>query len=284
MDNTLNYAVIGYPLGHTMSPFIHKRLLEIIGLEESYKSVELPPEDFAGRFSQIKFSGKLKGCNITIPYKQTVISELDCLDERAELYRAVNTVKFGEKAVGYNTDCFGFLKAVESAGIELCGDILICGGGGAAAMAAFEAVIAGCRITLGVRSSGTERAKKLKDGILAKFPNAAVEYAFYGDIDKDFSLLVNATPSGMYPHTDAMPVSERLLSRCESVYDLVYNPKDTLLIKKARANGSKAESGMSMLVWQAAKAQTIWNGYEFVYSELLPVIEEANTEMERLFR
>ena len=88
----------------------------------------------------------------------------------------------------------------------------------------------------------------------------------------------------MYPHPEAMPVNERTVRRCKAVFDAIYNPRETMLLRTARLNGSKCAYGMPMLVWQAAAAQEIWNGLPFTAGQVAPVIEEANWEMERVFR
>lgn len=268
-------------MGHTMSPFIHNKLFKISGTEAEYSAVDISPENFPKEFGNIR---KLSGCNLTIPHKSAVIPFLDSLSPEAELFGAVNTVKFGEKAVGCNTDCTGFLKALEGADIPLKGKVLLLGNGGAARMMAFESAKAGCDITIGVRESGILKAEKIKKEIGEKFGGVKVKVSLTEETHESFSLLLNATPCGMFPKTDAVPISDTLLSKCENVFDCIYNPKETLLLKKARANGSKTADGMPMLVWQAAEAQKIWNGVSFSPEDINAVIEEADFEMERIFR
>lgn len=268
-------------MGHTMSPFIHNKLFKISGTEAEYSAMDISPEDFGKNFPRIK---ELSGCNLTIPHKSAVIPFLDSLSPEARLFGAVNTVKFGEKAVGYNTDCTGFLKAIESADIPLKGKVLLLGNGGAARMMAFESAKAGCELTVGVRESGILKAEKIKSEIENAFKGAAVKIALTEKTDESFNLLLNATPCGMFPNTGVMPLSDTLLSKCENVFDCIYNPKETLLLKKAKANGSETGDGMPMLVWQAAEAQRIWNGVSFSEDEINAVAEEATAEMERIFR
>ncbi len=281
VSENFNYAVIGHPISHTMSPFIHNKLFEISSVDGKYGIMDIEPEKLGDSFEKIK---SLKGCNFTIPHKSLVIPLLDEIDDGAALYGAVNTVKFGEKSKGYNTDCLGFLKALEGAKIDLSGNVIVCGNGGASRMMAFESAKRGCTITIAVRNSGVEKGEAIKQEIISAYPSSKVKVSLYEDINEDFDLLLNGTPLGMYPKFDGIAVNDNILKKCSAVFDCIYNPKDTLLIKKARANGSKAESGMAMLVWQAAKAQTIWNGYDFTHSQVEPLIEQANYEMERLFR
>lgn len=277
----MRFAVIGHPIGHTMSPFIHKRLFEISGVEAEYSVMDIAPENFPSEFKNIK---DLKGCNLTIPHKSAVIPLLDELHPWAKLFGAVNTVKFGEKNIGYNTDCIGFTKALETENIPISGKVLLCGNGGAARMMAFVCAEKGCNLTFSVRESGIEKAEKIKEEIFAAFKDAEVSVSLSENVTGDFDLLLNATPCGMFPKIDAMPVSEKVLSKCQSVFDCIYNPNETKLLKKAKANGSKTAHGMPMLLWQAAAAQEIWNDVKFSEDDVNSLTEEAVREMERIFR
>ena len=197
---TRRYAVLGYPLGHTMSPFIHEKLFAIHGVNAVYEKRELPPQELAEELPALR---GLSGFNLTIPHKRAILPLLDQIDGKALLYGAVNTVKCGEHLVGYNTDCVGFLRALEDAKIPLAGKILLCGAGGAAHMMAFEAALAGCSLTIAARPSGLARAEKLAQEIRQKLPGAFVCVCTYEALEGDFDLLLNATPVGMYPHSDA---------------------------------------------------------------------------------
>lgn len=275
------YAVLGYPLGHTMSPLIHEKLFAVHGVSAAYEKEELPPQELPQALPALR---KLDGFNLTIPHKSAILPYLDELDGRAARYGAVNTVKCGERLTGYNTDYLGFLRALADAKIPLAGSVLLCGAGGAAHMMAFEAASAGCSLTIAARPSGLPRAEQLAQEIRQKLPGAAVNVCTYEAIEGDFDLLLNATPAGMYPHPEVMPVDGRTVRRCKAIFDAVYNPRETKLLRTARQNGAKCAYGMPMLVWQAAAAQEIWNGLPFTADQVAPVIEEANWEMERVFR
>lgn len=145
------YAVLGYPLGHTMSPFIHEKLFAVHGVSAVYEKRELPPQALSEELPALR---SLSGFNLTIPHKSAILPLLDQIDGKAALYGAVNTVKCGECLTGYNTDCVGFLRALEEASIPLAGKILLCGAGGAAHMMAFEAALAGGTLTIAARPSG----------------------------------------------------------------------------------------------------------------------------------
>ena len=127
--STKRYAVIGHPIGHTMSPFIHKRLFDLAQIDAEYTKMDIAPEDLAQEYERTL--KQLDGYNITIPHKQSIIPLLDSLDDKAALYGSVNTVSnAGGKSKGYTTDPDGFIKAIEAAGIALDGRIMILGCGG----------------------------------------------------------------------------------------------------------------------------------------------------------
>ena len=160
------FGLIGYPLGHSMSPVIHRELFKINGIDASYELMQIHPDDFAdGIGTLINF----KGFNVTIPHKTQIIPFLDKLSDRAELFGSVNTV-FNDNGtkIGYNTDCFGFLRAMEMAGIKLGGNVLLCGSGGVSRMFAFESVMAGASLTLAVRDSDIPAAENIAQEIRQK--------------------------------------------------------------------------------------------------------------------
>ena len=141
------YALLGYPLGHTMSPPIHKRLFELDGKPDSeYEVCEIPPEKLAERS---EYLNSLNGYNITIPYKVDIIKYLDGLDESAKRYNSVNCVVNRDgKNIGYNTDCSGFLRSLEAGGAKLGGRVLQIGCGGVGRMMAIEAALHGAELTI----------------------------------------------------------------------------------------------------------------------------------------
>lgn len=275
------FTVIGHPLGHTMSPFIHDALFRLSGQPAAYGAADIPPADLAARYAELR---QLDGFNVTIPHKQTIIPLLDELDESAARYGAVNVVACGEKAVGYNTDAYGFLKSLETAGIPLLGDVVLCGCGGVARTMAYEALLAGCRLTLAVRDSDLPAAGKLKEELEGAIPGAQIGIVPLSELAGTFDLLINATPVGMYPHADAMAVTEEQLAGCRHVFDAVYNPRKTLLLGTAQRLGIPAVGGMPMLVWQAVRAHEIWDGVEYDVRDIQQLVEDSYREMERLFQ
>lgn len=255
------YAVIGHPIGHTMSPFIHKRLFSLAGIDAEYNVYDVPPEELKETFD--KELSKLNGFNITIPHKQAIIPFLDYLDPKAKLYGSVNTF-FNDNGTfrGYTTDPDGFLMALKSAGIPFEGRTVILGCGGVARTMAYEAILAKNDLTLAVRTDDLTMANDLKKELDA-LDGDNVKVCKIADLQGDIDVLINATPVGMFPHDENCPVSDEVIKNSKSVFDAIYNPLETLLIKKAKQNGALAVGGMSMLVWQAVVAQTKWNDVAF---------------------
>lgn len=277
------FAVIGHPIGHTMSPFIHKRLFELAGQDCDYEVFDIAPEMLAEQYNSVL--KELAGFNITIPHKQSIIPLLDGLNSKAALYGSVNTVKNIDNQYyeGYTTDPDGFLKALKFGGIPFNGNVVIVGCGGVARTFAYEAVLAGCNTTIAVRPDDLPAAAALAGELKLKLNTTSIATSYIERMEGDFDLLVNATPVGMYPHTDAMPVSKETLSHCANVFDAVYNPLDTLLLKTARANGSKVLGGISMLVWQAVVSHEIWDGSVYNNDDIRQLCEDTSVELSKKF-
>lgn len=276
--STRKFAVIGHPIGHTMSPFIHQRLFELADEKGNYTVLDIAPQELSEKMNVLN---ELSGYNITIPHKQTIIPFLDRLDKKAALYGSVNTVRNGTVREGFTTDPDGFLKALAYGGIPFRGNVVIVGCGGAARTFVYEAALAGCCITLAARSPG--KAASLAKEVTQKIPQTTIQSCLIDDLQGEFDLLVNATPVGMYPKTDAVPVSDRVLSHCRNVFDAIYNPLETVLIQKAQANGSAAVGGMSMLVWQAVAAHEIWDSSVYSADDINQLIEDSAKELKKKF-
>lgn len=273
------FGLIGCPLGHSMSAVIHKELFKISNTDANYTLIEVPTEKLEEVFaSRLK---NLCGFNVTIPHKINIIPLLDGLSPKARLFGSVNTVDVREdKIVGYNTDCSGFLRALEMSDIELKGKVLLCGAGGVSRMIAFESVLADCDLTIAVRQSSLQSANTIKDEIKQKLGKDC-RVAMLDEISGGYDLIVNGTPVGMYPKIDACPVAEDVIKSSKAVYDVIYNPIKTKLIQCALSAGIKCSGGLSMLVWQAAVAEEIWNGVKFSYDDINKVIAVTERELSK---
>lgn len=269
------YTLIGGKLGHSLSPQIHERLFALKGRQAEYSLTEISEEELkAGRSRLETFAG----LNVTIPHKLKVMPLLDRLDRSAELYGAVNCIdNKGGVLTGYNTDCDGFLESVRAMGASLSGNVLLIGCGGVGRMIAIASALAGAALTVQVIEPDIPLAEKTAADIKELRPDADVDIVLADYLHRaHYDLLVNATPVGMFPKTDACPVSDELIERSDAVFDVIYNPLETQLIKKARAMGKPAENGMAMLVWQAVSAHRIWDGDEYTKDEVRGIIDEVS--------
>lgn len=245
----MEYGLIGARLGHSFSREIHSRLSH-----DPYELKELEPQELPAFFKARDF----KGINVTIPYKQTVMQWLDCLDESARNTGAVNTiVNRGGVLTGYNTDYYGFIAMAGHAGVDFRGaGVVILGAGGAAC-----AVVAAAR-AMGVAS--VRHAVRRPSG--GDFLQLADPLS-YADAD----IIVNATPVGMFPDWQGCPVDLSVFGKLRGVLDCVYNPLRTRLVLDAQARGIPAAGGSMMLVAQAVRAREFFTGESFpddVYESL----------------
>ena len=238
-------AVIGHPIGHTMSPFIHKRLFALEGFSVSYQVLDVP--DLSASLPALR---SLDCFNVTIPHKGAIIPFLDELEENARRFGSVNTVKVeAGRMKGYTTDGAGCYKALENHGVDCSGRVLLLGNGGAARAMAFEAAVRqrDLDLTVACRESSQPKAVALAQEVAA-FLRERGDRAFrlsiktYEELEEEslpghsalgFDLLLNATSVGMYPNTGESPVSGAVLSRCAAVFDAVYNPAQTELLRLA---------------------------------------------------
>lgn len=276
------YALLGYPLKHTMSPPIHKRLFELEGKPDTaYEICEYEPETLADKADYLNSLG---GYNITIPFKVDIIKYLDELDASAKRYESVNCVALKDgKNIGYNTDCYGFLRALEAGGGKLDGKVLQIGCGGVGRMMAIEAVRHGADLTVVVLPGFEDTAQFVIDELRRQGHTeediSRIHVIHNDEISGEFDLLVNATPVGMFPKVEACPVSEEVIRNCKCIFEVIYNPEKTRLMNIAEANGIKTIGGMAMLVWQAVVAHEIWSGAKYNDSDIAQLINDMNAAL-----
>ncbi len=275
------YALTGHSLGHSMSPFIHKRLFEEMGKSQDYTLEDIAPESMETEFPKLLRASE--GLNVTIPHKVAVIPFLDSLDESAKRYNSVNCIhNKGGVFTGYNTDCDGFLRSVPKE--NLSGNVLLLGCGGVGRMMAIEAARHGAELTIAIIPEAQQMADTLVKEILEAYSSTKIEVVDIKTVSGEYDLLINATPVGMYPNVDACPVSEEVIGNCGAVFDAIYNPTKTKLIKTAESKGILAVGGMSMLVLQAVVAHEIWDGDSYTNEQIEKIISEATEIVDRDFK
>lgn len=248
------YGLVGKKLGHSLSPEIHNYIFDKLGVEAEYSLYEI--EDGKDILKLMKEKG-IKGFNITIPYKEIVMSQLDFISEEAEKIGAVNLVKIKNgKSYGYNSDYYGVIEMLEKHGVKVKGKICyVLGSGGASKSVIVALHDLGAKEIVVVTRDVESKRRELKN----RFRNIEVvsyENIIGGDI------VVNTTPLGMYPNIDSSPLDEEILKRFDIAVDVVYNPKTTKFLQLAKNCSLKCVDGVSMLVGQAIKSDELWEGIE----------------------
>lgn len=260
------FGLIGYPLGHSLSKIIHEAGFKSLGIEASYDVLETPPDSLVDRIKWLKTNG-YTGFNVTIPLKLPVSLFVNEVDKYADLARAVNTVYVdSDKTLkAYNTDVIGFRRAIPS-DINLKGKKVAILGTGGAAHAACVALTE-CNVEeIAFFTRNIPNSIELMNYVRRKFPSVNFNVYQIENIRHlgEYSMLVNTTPIGMLGKSgDMMPVEEfalKTLNPDAVVYDVIYNPKKTVLIRAAESLNLRTITGLDMFIFQAVAAQEIWFG------------------------
>ena len=260
-------GVIGWPTEHSLSPPMHNAAFQALGLDWCYLPFAVHPAHLREALAGVRGLG-LRGINVTVPHKEGVASLVDELTSAARAIGAVNTVmRRGEALIGHNTDAGGFLRALREAGLEPKGcSALVLGAGGAARAVVYALASVGAQIIILNRT--VERAHALAAEFTGVSQTARLEG---GPLDANSlrlemarpDLVVNATSLGMWPQVDTTPWPEELPFPSHSLlFDLVYNPRETRLMRHALRGGASAVGGLRMLVHQGAEAFALWTGRE----------------------
>ena len=245
------YGLIGYPLGHSFSVGYFNEKFSNEHINAKYINFEIPSiEDFA---EVIESNPELRGLNVTIPYKEQVIPYLDSLSPEANAIGAVNVIRITRKGdkthlKGFNSDVIGFTRSMEPLLERHHKKALILGTGGAS-----KAVDYGLR-SLGIETKFVSRTKR---------PGFFTYEEITPEIIKDYNIIVNCTPLGMYPNTDVCPtLPYEAMDSHNLLYDLLYNPDETLFMQKGKEHGAITKNGLEMLLLQAFASWEFWNGKE----------------------
>ncbi len=248
--HTKIYGILGRPVAHSLSPAMHNAAFRELGINAVY--VAFPVTDLAQAVAGLR-GLDIQGASVTIPFKEEIIARLDGLDPQAARIGAVNTVvNRAGRLVGYNTDWLGALQALKAkTGLE-DEHVLILGAGGAARAIAFGVLAEGGRVTLtdvdaprAATLARNLRAEAISLEALAQCPAA---------------ILVNATPVGMEPKAEAIPIEPELLGGYRLVMDIVYQPLRTRLLREAEKRGCLTVDGLQMLIHQATAQFELWTG------------------------
>jgi shikimate dehydrogenase len=273
----IHLGLIGFPIEHSLSPRIHSAALEACSLQGDYFLFPIRPDDLRGLkevLARVR-CGEIQGLNVTIPHKRTVIPLLDELTPTANAIGAVNTITLKDKKlIGHNTDAQGFLAGLkDKANFPAFGHrpfALVLGAGGAARAVIYALINDGWRVAVAARRADQAGglARQFKTIKIMEFNVQTIPLS-------NLRLIVNTTPIGMVPNVDQSPWPNTLpFPRKAAIYDLVYNPRETKLVKDARAQGLSAMNGLGMLVEQAALAFEIWTGQHARRGILFSAVEE----------
>ena len=242
------YGLIGYPLVHSFSISYFNEKFKNEGIDAVYENYEIPTIE---QFPEIiDTNPQLRGLNVTIPYKEKVIGYLDAISPEANEIGAVNVIKIthkGKKVIlkGYNSDVIGFTRSIEPLLDSFHKQALILGTGGAS-----KAIEFGLK-SLGLKTMKVSRSVK---------PGTIRYQDITPEMMKDWNVIINCTPCGMYPHSDECPqLPYEAMDSHTLLYDLIYNPDETLFMKNGKANGAIVKNGLEMLLLQACASWEFWH-------------------------
>ncbi|CCY80290.1 shikimate dehydrogenase [Prevotella sp. CAG:1185] len=245
------YGLIGYPLGHSFSKSYFNEKFENEKIDAEYINFEIPTLDSLPEI--LASNPELKGLNVTIPHKEKVISYLDSISPEARAIGAVNVIRVDHKGnntflKGFNSDVIGFTKSIEPLLERFHKKALILGTGGASKA-----------INFGLKSLGLETV------FVSRFERpGTIQYSqITPDIIQEYNVIVNCTPCGMYPHIDECPqLPYDAITSKNLLYDLLYNPDETLFMKKGALHGATVKNGLEMLLLQAFASWEFWHNKE----------------------
>ncbi|MDR1820462.1 MAG: shikimate dehydrogenase [Methanobrevibacter sp.] len=294
------FGVIGDPVGHSLSTFMHNAVFKELNLDCVYVPFNVGKENLIDAINGAK-SLNIKGLNVTIPHKINVMKFIDEISPIAKMIGAVNTIKFENgKTIGYNTDGIGAIKPLKKLSSLKNKKIIILGAGGAARAVGFQIAISGIDELL-ITNRNMNNAKFLINDLENKLNNLntnnsnilknserlenleklnkSIDLNIVSDFNKDIifnygnyntikedikdcDILINATPVGLHPNVNESPIDGNILQSDLIVYDLIYNPIETKLLKDAKTINAKTISGVKMLVYQGAESLKIWTGVD----------------------
>ncbi|MTI71680.1 MAG: shikimate dehydrogenase [Firmicutes bacterium] len=246
------YGLLGGNLSHSFSPKIHSLIFDERKIDGFYHLFEVSDNELKEAIKGLKVLG-VKGVNVTIPYKIDAMKHLDIVSDEAKKIKAINTICFKEnKTIGYNTDYYGFGMMLDKYNVNVENKSIVILGTGGASRAVVQYLTDNGANEIIFITRNLKRAEKKLSGY---------KILTYNDIKhlKEVDILINCTPCGMYPKLEESPVNKQVISKFKIVIDLIYNPKETLLLKYSNELSLKSINGLYMLIAQAIKSQELWN-------------------------
>ncbi|OPY19901.1 MAG: Shikimate dehydrogenase [Methanobacterium sp. PtaU1.Bin097] len=266
-------GLIGDPVEHTISPFMHNAGFKYFDLDYAYVPFHVARENLKFAIEGAR-ALDIKGLNVTIPHKIEVMKYLDVIHETAWLIGAVNTIRFADEVEGYNTDGLGAIRGIKELTPLKGRKVIILGAGGASRAISFQSVLSGAgQVVIANRTleKALKLALNLKDNLNVDVKAVSLGEELEKELE-DADILINTTPIGMYPNVDDKPlVTSDMMHEGLVVNDVIYNPLETGLLREARLAGAKTITGIKMLIYQGIESFKIWTGRE----PPLKVFEEA---------
>jgi shikimate dehydrogenase len=275
------FAILGFPVEQSLSPLMHNTAFRLLDLPYSYEAIEVSPRSLLSYVRELADTG-YRGFNVTIPHKESVLRYLSEVDEQAKRIGAANTVVIEEKKTkGYNTDITGILKSLEPFRESLLGsDVMVMGTGGAARTVVFALLRYVHPDLIRIVSRSNAKARQFVTSFAPMKGNTELRATVVTapNIDrqvKKCSLIVNTTPVGMLPHSTNSPLPDSVhFSKEQIIFDLIYRPLETTLLKRASEDGATTISGLDTFLYQGAHAFELWTGKKMPIEKMRPVLEE----------
>jgi shikimate dehydrogenase len=277
------FGVIADPIKHSISPTIHNAAFSALDIDAVYLAFEVNPSEFDKAIQSFK-TFEMGGANLSMPFKQVAMDYMDELTPSAKLIGAMNTIIPQDgKLIGHNTDGIGFMRSLDDLNWNIIAEkITVIGGGGAATAIIAQAMLDGVKeISVFNRKSAhyAEIATTLeqfskKTGVVAHLYDLADTRKLQTELQESV-LLVNTTNVGMAPNTDVSPIQDASIIPSEiNVYDIIYNPKETMLLTQAKTQGARVANGLGMLLYQAAESFEKWTGQKMPIDIVKQTLEE----------
>lgn len=272
------------PIRHSVSPMIHNKAFETLGIDAVYLAFDLGEKDLSTAIASMK-SLDMLGANLSMPHKMAAVPMMDELSEAAQLIGAVNTILHQDgKLIGHNTDGIGFMSSLKVKGIEvLQKKITVIGAGGAATAIIVQAALDGVK-EIAVFNRKDDFFQKIQNKLAVISKKTGCNIQLYDLADQkqlaqevaESRLLVNATGVGMSPQLAATPIEDFSIIHSDlAVYDVIYTPRETRFLKQAKERGVVTSNGLGMLLYQGAAAFELWTGQKMPIEVVQPIIENC---------
>jgi shikimate dehydrogenase len=254
------FAVFGDPVEHSLSPVMHNAAYKVLGMDCEYHKFRVTLDDLEAAIMGAKAMG-FGGLNLTIPLKENALKIVEP-DTMARAIGAVNTIEFSDDhIIGHNTDGIGAVKALVSSGMDIPGSsVLILGAGGAARAVAYQLAKDGARVTIANRTPG--RAQELAENVRSVGDANGTGLEELPELTYNADIIINTTSVGMHPDTEQTLVTVDMMHTGQVIFDIVYSPLKTRLLREAKKAGTITIDGIRMLVLQGAESFRIWTGIE----------------------